>query len=486
MSQTPLLERNQTVFINGVWSSGTGHGKLTVTNPSTHEAIAKIPTGGPQDVESAAKAAANAFAAWKTQPSSKRAAYLMQFAAGLTKRLEALVHVQMLVSGKPKWEAEIDIGDAIATFEYYAGLAEDIDASQDETVAHRGGDHIGRVRFEPIGPVGLIVPWNFPLVTSAWKIAPALAAGCTVVLKPSEVTPLIELVYADIALEIGLPEGVLNIVTGEADVGKAMTATHEFRKVSFTGSNAVGAKVMQAVSDRCLPVALELGGKSPIIVTEDADFETALDAVIGGIYFNAGQICSATSRLIVHKSIEDDFVEALIDRTHSYKVGCPFSPDVMMGPITTRPQFDKIKSYFVHAQESGLNCITGGTTVDESEGNFLKPTIYRNVPHKNRLWDEEVFGPILATTTFNTDKEALSIANDTHYGLVGSIVCADPERANALCNGIVAGHIWLNTPQIVYPDSAWGGFKSSGIGRELGPSGLRAYQGLKHVTSPAS
>jgi betaine-aldehyde dehydrogenase len=241
---------------------------------------------------------------------------------------------------------------------------------------------------------------------------------------------------------------------------------------------------MQAVADRCLPIALELGGKSPIIVTEDADFDTALDAVIGGIFYNAGQMCSATGRLIMQEAIAPAFIEALVARAKALNVGSPFAADTLMGPITTRAQFDKIGTYLEHGRTSGLDCLTGGETPTDRPGNFHTPTIYRDVPHDHRLWREEIFGPVLTTTTYRTDDEALQIANDTAFGLVGSVICADPDRATRLCNGIEAGQIWLNTPQIVYPDSAWGGFKASGIGRELGPWGLAGFQGVKHITAP--
>ncbi len=428
MSQVDLIHRRQSVFVNGEWGSGNGKAPLVVIDPSTGDILTEIPTGGAGDVQAAAAAAAAAFPHWKTTPSATRATYLRGFAKGLKDRFMALVNVQMQVNGKPRMESEIDLGDAIATFEYYAMLADGLDSGQDTPVSHAGGAHSGRVRHEPIGPIGMIVPWNFPIVTSAWKIAPALASGCTAVMKTSEMTPLIELAYADIAMEIGLPAGVLNIVTGATEVGIAMTSAPEFRKVSFTGSNMIGALVMKAVSDRCLPIALELGGKSPIIVTEDADFDTALESVMGGVLYNAGQMCSATSRLIVHENIEARFMEALIERTKAHAVGSPFEVDTMMGPITTRAQFEKIQTYFQSAREAKLDCVAGGGVIGGTGGNFLQPTIYRNVPRDHLIWKEEVFGPVLATTTFKTDKEAVQLANDTHYGLVGSVMCGDPAR----------------------------------------------------------
>ena len=479
-----LLEREHTVFVDGKWSSGRGIAELEVIDPSTGDVLARVPSGAADDVQDAAAAAAGAFEGWKRKASSVRADYLRGFARGLTDRRDYLIRVQMHNNGKPRHEAAIDVDDAIATFEYYATLADGLDARQDVRVEHAGGAHVGLVRHEPIGPVGMIVPWNFPLVTSAWKIAPALAAGCTAVMKTSEMTPLNELVYGDIAQEISLPAGVLNIVTGGADVGVALTGAPELRKLSFTGSNMVGAKVMAAVSARCLPIALELGGKSPIIVTADADIDQAVDCIIAGIFFNVGQMCSATSRLIVERRIEPELIDALVAKTRLLKVGGPFEDGTEMGPITTSAQYEKVLAMIDGAKADGLNCLTGGRAIDRP-GQFVEPTIFRDVPHDHRIWRDEIFGPVLATNSVSSDDEAIALANDTPFGLVGSVVAGDRGRGKAIADRLEAGQVWIDTPQIVYPDSAWGGFKQSGIGRELGPWGLSGYQGVKHILSPA-
>ncbi|MDB6177296.1 aldehyde dehydrogenase family protein [Paracoccus sp. Z330] len=477
-----LLEREHTVFVGGKWKTGRGSERLEVIDPSSGGVLARVQAGGAEDVEKAAQAAGRAFDGWKRSTGAARAQYLRGFARGLKSRKNILVRVQMHNNGKPRLEAEIDVDDAIACFDYYATLAEGLDGRQDMRVDHAGGTHFGLVRHEPVGPVGMIVPWNFPLVTSAWKIAPALAAGCTAVMKTSEMTPLNELVYGDIATEIGLPAGVLNIVTGGADVGVALTRAPELRKISFTGSNMIGAKVMAAVSGRCLPVSLELGGKSPIIVTADADIDQAVSCIMGGVFFNAGQMCSATSRLIVDKSIEPRLIEALVDKTRALKVGSPFEDGTEMGPLTTAAQCHKVLWMIAEAKSDGLDCLTGGGAIDR-DGHFVKPTIFRDVPHAHSIWRDEIFGPVLATTTVSSDEEAIAVANDTDYGLVGSVVSVDWSRGKAIADRIEAGQIWINTPQIVYPDSAWGGFKQSGIGRELGPWGLSGYQGVKHILS---
>ncbi|WP_370162181.1 aldehyde dehydrogenase family protein [Limimaricola soesokkakensis] len=477
-----LIGRRDTLFVDGGWQAASDESRLVVTDPSDETVIAEIPASGAGDIARAAQAAARAWGDWKARPSAERAGYLRGFAEGLRARRAALVELQMRNNGKPRVEAEIDLDDAAATFDYYAGLAEGIDAAQDAPVVHAGGLHRGRVRHEPLGPVGLIVPWNFPLVTSAWKIAPALAAGCTAVLKLSEATPLAELVYGDISIEIDLPPGVLNIAAGGAEAGVAVTTAPELRKVSFTGSNMIGAQVMAALAPRCLPLSLELGGKSAIVVFDDADIERAVDCIIGGIFFNAGQICSATSRLIMERDIAPRLTEALVERTRTLQVGGPFEDNTEMGPITTEAQFERLRETLARARMAGLEALVGGDALDR-EGRFIAPTIFRDVPHADPVWTEELFGPVLATATVANTEEAVALANATRFGLVGSVVGGDPERADAVADQLEAGQVWVNTPQVVYPDSAWGGFKQSGIGRELGPWGLAAYQGVKHILS---
>jgi betaine-aldehyde dehydrogenase len=328
----------------------------------------------------------------------------------------------------------------------------------------------------------MIVPWNFPLVTSAWKIAPALAAGCTVVLKTSEFTPLIELAYGDIAAEAELPGGVLNLITGAAEAGAALTRDPRLRKLSFTGSNMVGSKVMAAAAARCLPVSLELGGKSPIVVFADADLDHAVDCIMGGIFYNCGQMCSATSRLIVEAGIAPALVDRLAARAKGLRVGSPFAEATEMGPITTRAQHEKVLRILDQARADRLDCVAGDGGGAAADGFFVQPMVYVDVPTSNSVWREEIFGPVLAVRSFRTDAEAIELANDSEYGLVATVVSSDPARAEAVAARIDAGHIWINSLQVIAPNTAWGGFKASGIGRELGPWGLSAYLGVKHLT----
>jgi betaine-aldehyde dehydrogenase len=301
-----------------------------------------------------------------------------------------------------------------------------------------------------------------------------------VVLKTSEFTPLIELAYGDIAQEAELPAGVLNLLAGAADAGAALTRDRRLRKLSFTGSNLVGAKVMAAAAPRCLPLSLELGGKSPIVVFADAEIEQAVECIAAGIFYNAGQMCSATSRLIVEASVAPALLDRLAQRARALAVGPPAS-GAEMGPITTRPQYEKVLRFLDQARAERLDCLAGGEAAD-GPGFFVQPSVFADVPTTSFLWREEIFGPVLAVRTFKTEAEAIVLANDSDYGLVATVVTADPERAERVAARIDAGHVWINSAQVIFPNTAWGGFKASGIGRELGPWGLSAYYGVKHLT----
>jgi betaine-aldehyde dehydrogenase len=303
------------------------------------------------------------------------------------------------------------------------------------------------------------------------------------VLKTSEMTPLIELAYGDIAREVELPPGVLNLLTGTGVAGAALTLDRRLHKLSFTGSNAVGTKVMGAAAVRCTPVSLELGGKSPIVVFADADLEQAVDCIIGGIFYNCGQMCSATSRLLLEKRAANAVLERLVERARALKIGSPFADGTEMGPLTTEPQYRKVLATFERARDDGLRCLTGGHPLTQGEGFFVAPTIYADVPVDNAIWREEIFGPVLAVRTFESEAEAVALANDSDYGLVATVVSGDPARAERAAAQIDAGHIWINSLQVIFPHSAWGGFKASGIGRELGPWGLHSFLGVKHITA---
>ncbi|EKT4468131.1 aldehyde dehydrogenase family protein [Pseudomonas putida] len=467
-------------YIDGRWVEGQGSDCITVHDPALGQPFAELMSASTAQVDQAVAAARRALPAWKATAPGERAALLRGFAEQLGQRREALITLQMRNNGKPRYEAEIDLDDAVATFAYYADLAEQLPGKNREVPLAAPG-FTARTRLEPVGVVGLIVPWNFPLVTSAWKLAPALAAGCTVVLKPSEVTPLIEQAYSQIADTLGLPAGVLNIVNGKAETGAALSGHNGLDKLSFTGSNGVGSQVMRAAAAQCRPVTLELGGKSAIVVFDDCDVDQAVEWIVAGITWNAGQMCSATSRLLVQDGIADTLLPRLQSALEQMNVGNPLAEDVAMGPLTSQAQWLKVASYFAIAREEGLHCLTGGQVLDR-EGWFVSPTLYSDVPEGSRLWNEEIFGPVLCARRFATEAQAIALANDSRFGLVATVCSADLDRAERVADALEVGHVWINSVQAVFVETSWGGTKGSGIGRELGPWGLSAYQSVKHVT----
>ncbi|NIF19385.1 aldehyde dehydrogenase family protein [Pantoea sp. Cy-639] len=467
-------------YIDGRWVEGQGNDCIVVHNPADGRPFAELLAASTVQVDQAVATARRALPSWARVSPGTRAAYLRGFAEQLGQRRDALIALQMRNNGKPRHEAEIDLDDAIATFAYYAELAEQLPAqNRDVPLAVPG--FTARTRLEPVGVVGLIVPWNFPLVTSAWKLAPALAAGCTVVLKPSEVTPLIEQAYGQIADTLGLPAGVLNIVNGKAETGAALSNHNGLDKLSFTGSNNVGSQVMRSASTLCRPVTLELGGKSAIVVFDDCDPDQAVEWIVAGITWNAGQMCSATSRLLVQDGIADALLPRLQVALEKLRVGSPLTEDVDMGPLTSQAQWLKVASYFATAREEGLQCLTGGKALDR-DGWFVNPTLYADVPKDSRLWSEEIFGPVLCARRFASEAEAIAEANDSRFGLVATVCSADLERAERVADALEVGHVWINSVQAVFVETSWGGTKGSGIGRELGPWGLAGYQSVKHVT----
>ncbi len=469
------------VYIDGEWRAG--HDVLEVINPATESRLAQVSVGDMAAVTQAVDAASRAFAGWSKSTGRERGALLRKIAQGVREQREALMHLQSSNNGKPLFEAGIDVDDVIATFEYYAGVAEDLDAGQDRPVALPSDEFSARLRREPCGVVGLIVPWNFPMVTTAWKLAPALASGCCVVLKPSEVTPLAELQLARIIAESGLPAGVFNLVCGTGlAVGAPLAADRRVAKISFTGSNAVGVQVMQRAAETIKGVSLELGGKSSLLVLADADLDLAVELACGGGFFNAGQMCSATSRVLVADTLADEFLQRLRARAEGIRVADPFAEDVEMGALINRAQYQRVMGHIQRGIEDGARLLCGGERpADLARGYFIRPTVFTAVPLDSALWNEEIFGPVLCVRSFATEDEAIALANDSDFGLVASVVGADVESAERVANALQAGLVWINAPQVIFPQTAWGGYKQSSIGRELGPWGLAAFQEIKHV-----
>ncbi|CAI2795788.1 MULTISPECIES: aldehyde dehydrogenase family protein [Pseudomonas fluorescens group] len=469
------------VYINGEWRAGEA--VLEVINPATEAILAQVSVGNAGTVSLAVDAASAALADWSKSTGRDRAALLRRIAQGVGEQREQLMHLQSSNNGKPLFEAAIDVDDVIATFEYYATVADDLDAGQDRPVALPSADFSARLRREPCGVVGLIVPWNFPMVTTAWKLAPALAAGCCVVLKPSEVTPLAELQLARIIAEAGVPAGVFNLVCGTGlDVGAPLAADRRVAKISFTGSNAVGVQVMQRAAETIKGVSLELGGKSSLLVLADADLDLAVELACGGGFFNAGQMCSATSRVLVADSLADEFLQRVQARAESIRVADPFADEVEMGALINRVQYQRVLGHIQRGIEDGARLLCGGERpADLPKGFFIRPTVFTDVPLDSALWNEEIFGPVLCVRRFATEDEAIALANNSDFGLVASVVSRDNETAERVANALQAGLVWINAPQVIFAQAAWGGYKQSSIGRELGPWGLAAFQEIKHV-----
>ncbi|MBF7051924.1 aldehyde dehydrogenase family protein [Halomonas sp. KAO] len=478
------MQRLNEQFIDNQWVPSRGGTRLTIVDPYHETPLGEITGGDPADVDAAVAAARRALPGWRATPAARRGERLAAIAAGLERRRETLATLSSRNNGKPLSEARQDLDDAIDCYRYYAEAAAALGERQGrrEDVGQPG---LAAYRYwEPVGVAGLITPWNFPLVSSAWKLAPALAAGCTVVFKPTEVVPLPEQVLCEIVLEAGLPPGVFNLLNGDGQgIGAPLSQHPGIDKLSFTGSNPVGEAVMRAAASGVRPVSLELGGKSPIVVTEDADLTLARDLVIAGICYNAGQMCSATSRLIVHERLADRLYAAVDAAMAELQPGDPLAEETTLGPLVNASQQERVNRYLAQAEAEGLHSETPTPPMPE-RGCFVSPRLYRDVPTTSQLWREEIFGPVLCARRVASDEEAVSLANDSDYGLAATVVSGDPDRADTIARRLEAGNIWCNSDQLAPPQGNWGGMKRSGIGRELGQEGLEAYLETKRITRP--
>ncbi|XAR65414.1 Betaine-aldehyde dehydrogenase [Bertholletia excelsa] len=481
------------LFIDGEWREPIQRKRIPIVNPSTEEVIGHIPAATAEDVEIAVDAARKAFAHnkgkdWASASGPHRAKYLRAIAAKITERKSELAKLETIDCGKPLEEAAWDIDDVASCFEYYADLAEGLDAKQKAPVSLPMQQFKCHVLKEPIGVVGLITPWNYPLLMAAWKVAPALAAGCTAILKPSELASTTCLELAEVCREVGLPPGVLNILTGLGPEAGAPLASHlHVDKVAFTGSTATGSKIMTAAAQIIKPVTLELGGKSPILVFEDVDLDKAAEWTLFGCFWTNGQICSATSRLLVHEGIATEFLDRLVKWSKNIKVSDPFEEGCRLGPIVSAGQYEKVMNFISTAKNEGATILCGGVRPQHlKKGYFVEPTIITDVTTSMQIWREEVFGPVLCVKTFSTEDEAIELANDTHYGLGAAVISKDLERCERVTKALQAGIVWINCSQPCFCQAPWGGNKRSGFGRELGEWGLENYLSVKQVTEYTS
>jgi len=454
----------------------------TVIDPATGSVITAVARGGPEDVDRSVEAARRAFtsSAWHTMAPVERGEILRRISEGITANREALAATESRNAGKPIGAALGEIDAAANTFRFYSGA---VDKIHGQTIPGRADGTLMTFR-EPFGVVGLIVPWNFPLLILAWKVAPALAMGNTIVAKPAGVTPLTALMLGDIAIEAGLPPGVLNVVPGPgSSVGSAIVKHSDVRKISFTGSTDVGAGVMRDAADDIKRVSLELGGKSAAIVFDDADLADAVESSIWAVFDNAGQDCCARSRILVQRSAFDNFVAAFADRTGALTVGSPTDDATDMGPLITPAHRESVEDHMQRALDEGAERVCGGERLggDLARGNFLTPSVYVNVHSRMSIMREEVFGPVVAIMPFADEDEAVVIANDSDYGLSGSIWTRDIGRALRVSRAFETGMISINSSSSVHIEAPFGGMKRSGIGREQGMAALDHYSEYKTV-----
>lgn len=460
-------------YINGKWENTTGTSQITVVNPGSEEELIRFTTASPQDVDVAVAAAQQALESWSLTSPEERANWLNKIADAIEAAKNTLIELSHRNNGKSSEQAQVDVDNSIKCYRYYANLVKSFAFSQ--VTECDGGIELTHQQ-NPVGVVALITPWNFPLITSAWKIAPALAAGCTLIFKPSELVPLPEYAFTQLLEQIQFPQGVFNLILGDAVAAQHLVTHPEVNKVSFTGSTEVGIHVMQAAARSVKRVTLELGGKSPILILEDADLDEAVDKALGGMFYNSGQMCSATSRLLVHQSIAERFYQKFKAAVESIILGSDLSGPFAMGPMTTQKQFQKVREYLSIAKDEKLQTLIDFEQIAVPEkGFFIQPHVFVNVPTDSRLWKEEIFGPVICCRSFETEEEAIRLANDSEFGLAATIITGSLEHGKKIAKRLRSGHIWINSHQMIQPGSLWGGFKKSGIGRELGQSGMQSY-----------
>jgi betaine-aldehyde dehydrogenase len=471
------------MYVGGEWRLASDGGTRDVHNPANGRVIATIAEATAEDTEAAIRIARRAFdeGPWGWMSAVDRAALLFKLADLIDAHRDEFMRVDTLNNGKPLRETEYDAIDAANCFRYYAGLAT---KPHGQTFDVPAPSQTYTVR-EPIGVCGQIVPWNYPLLMAVWKLAPALAAGNVCVLKPSELTPLSTIRLAALFEQLELPPGVVNVVPGAGVVaGHTLAASELVDKIAFTGGTKTGRSIMRDATTNLKKISLELGGKSPNVVFADADFDTAVDYALYGIFCNAGQVCSAGSRLLVENSLRGKFLERLIERAEKIRVGDGFDPQTEMGPLVSPVHRERVEAYIAAGKSEGARLLCGGNRLGGAlaEGNFIAPTIFDDTTPQMRIVREEIFGPVLVVQTFENEAEAIALANDTVYGLAGAVFTQDIAKAHRVIRKMRAGITWINTYHPTYNEAPWGGYKQSGIGRELGTYGYDAYTEVKQIS----
>lgn len=472
------------MYIDGEWVTSSSGEIREIINPATGKVIDVVAEGTAEDVKKAVAAAKRAFYedGWIETTAIERASYLYKIADKLESMEKEFSEIDTLDNGKPLRETVADVQDGVACLRYYAGLVNKPSGQIYEVPDPNMQSMVVR---EPIGVCGQIIPWNYPLLMALWKIAPALAAGNTIVFKPSEVTPLSAIKLFEVIESVGIPKGVANLVMGAgAVVGHEIAANMDIDKVAFTGGTKTGRSIMQAATGNIKNISLELGGKSPNIVFADADFETAVDYALFGIFCNQGQVCSAGSRLILEDKIYAHFIEKLVERAKKIKVGFGVDPETEMGPLVSKIQMDKVLNYIEIGKKEGAKLVCGGNKINTEElkdGFFVEPTIFIDTTPDMTIVKEEIFGPVLVVQKFTGEEEAIKLANDTVYGLAGAVFTQDGAKAMRVIKKLRAGITWVNSYHPTFNEAPWGGYKQSGIGRELGTFGLEEYTEVKQI-----
>ena len=473
------------LFIGGRWVEAASGKTFDTLNPATGEVLARVAEGGAEDIDRAVAAARNSFdrGTWRELPPAERARMLWQVGDMIEERANEFAQLESLDNGMPINDALLFfVPMAAATFRYYAGWVTKLDGATQQISAP--GKYLSYTLRQPVGVVGQIIPWNFPLMMAAWKIAPALACGNSVVLKPAEETPLSALLLAELLQEAEIPQGVLNVVPGYGETAGARLASHpDVDKIAFTGSTAVGKLVARASAESNLKrVSLELGGKSPNIVFADAELTQAVSGAFFGVFWNQGQVCSAGSRLFVQEKVYDQTLDELVKTVEETRLGPGIDPLSQMGPLVSKAQMERVLGYIQTGKQEGARLLAGGKRPEGLDhGYFVQPTVFADVDGKMRIAQEEIFGPVVSAIPFRDEEDLIAKANDTVYGLAAGVWTKDVKRAHRVAHALNAGTVYVNCYHIADPVTPWGGFKQSGWGRELGPYALDLYTELKNV-----
>jgi acyl-CoA reductase-like NAD-dependent aldehyde dehydrogenase len=480
MTTTTVMRKQ--LFIDGAWRDAAGGKTIEVVNPATEDVIAEVASAEQTDVDAAVAAARAAFdGPWSKLSARERGGLVWKIGERLTERADEIARLETLHNGKPIFESRhIEVPAAAECFQYFAGWADKIHG---ETIPVKG-NYLTYTLREPIGVVAAIVPWNFPLLLTAWKVAPALACGNTVIIKPASQTPLTALALAEIALEVGLPPGVLNVVTGPGSkVGQMIVEHPGIDKIAFTGDTSTGKGIMRGAAETLKKITLELGGKSANIVLPDADLEAAVRGATTGIFYGKGEVCAAGSRLLVDKSIKSEFIDKVAARAKKMTPGDPLDPKTRLGAISSKKQLETDLRYIEVAKQEGATLVAGGGRADigTGKGYFLQPTIFDGVTPAMTIAREEIFGPVLAAIDFADLDEAIARANDSTYGLAAAVWTKDIKKAHYVARRLQAGTVWINTYNVYDTAAPFGGYKQSGFGREMSLHALEHYTQVKSV-----